>query len=52
MARYDDPTVLHPAECNSCGKHVRDADVLDDDGDCPACVEEKYQDECYDGDDD
>ena len=52
MPAYNDPTVLHSAECTGCGKTVRDADRLDDNGECPECVEEMYQDECYDGDDD
>jgi len=41
MAAYNDPTVCHPGECNTCGRHMHDRDNLDDNGDCPECVEEK-----------
>jgi predicted Zn-ribbon and HTH transcriptional regulator len=37
---YNDPTVLHSAECQRCGTVYRDGDVLDAYGYCPSCVEE------------
>ncbi len=37
---YNDPTVLHSAECQRCGTVYRDGDVLDMHGNCPSCVEE------------
>lgn len=38
MTHYADPTICHPAECQSCGWVVSDADMLDD-GDCSECVD-------------
>jgi len=39
MTHYADPTVLHAADCRTCGRTVRDADVLED-GECPSCVDD------------
>lgn len=52
MSAYNDPTVVHSAECTACYRKVRDADILDDNGECPSCVDERYQDEDGGGDDD
>lgn len=38
MPAYNDPTVLHSAECTSCQTTFRDGDVLDDNGECPECA--------------
>lgn len=43
MSVYNDPTVCHPGECGTCGRHVHDRDNLDDDGDCTWCVDEKIE---------
>lgn len=40
-----DPTVLHGAECKSCGAYFADGDELNDDGECNDCVEERYDGE-------
>jgi predicted nucleic acid-binding Zn-ribbon protein len=37
---YNDPTVLHAAECARCGRTYRDGDILDGNQRCPDCVEE------------
>ncbi len=40
---YNDPTILHTAECQTCGWTFADADVLNDNGDCPECEQAKEQ---------
>jgi hypothetical protein len=37
MTLYNDPTVLHAADCLACGRTVNDSDLLDDNGECPPC---------------
>lgn len=36
-----DPTVLHGAECVTCGAYFADGDELNADGECDDCVEER-----------
>lgn len=49
MPAYNDPTVLHEAECYGCGRIVRDHEQLDDNLNCPTCQADTDDDEADDG---
>ncbi len=42
-SQYVDPTVPHPAECDGCGRIVRDADTLDGNRNCASCQAEQAE---------
>lgn len=42
---YNDPTILHSAECQRCGREYADGDILDANGICPECVDEMKEEE-------
>lgn len=44
---YNDPTILHSAECRKCGWKVRDADLLED-GLCLGCANEEAEEDVSD----
>lgn len=45
-----DPTVLHGAECVTCGAYFADGDELNADGECDDCVEEREGEEAPEDD--
>lgn len=42
-SQYVDPTVPHPAECDGCGRTVRDNDTLDGNRNCASCQAEQAE---------
>lgn len=48
MTAWNDPTVLHEADCRRCGCTVRDHELLDD-GLCYTCQADTDDDEADDG---